>query len=51
MMGAKRRPQQPKAPDKVITIEISPIDSFLGVQKEITYERNNECQPCNSTGG
>lgn len=51
MMGAKRRPQKPKAPDKIITIKISPIESFVGVKKEIIYERNNECSPCNSTGG
>ena len=51
MMGAKKRPQQPKAPDKIVTIELTPIDSFLGAKKEITYERNNECISCNSTGG
>ena len=51
MMGAKQRPQRPNAPDKVLTIEISPVESFLGVKKEISYERNSECSTCNSTGG
>jgi molecular chaperone DnaJ len=38
-------------PEKVINLEIGAIESFLGVEKTIEYERNTKCDTCNGSGG
>jgi molecular chaperone DnaJ len=48
MMGKNRKP---KAPDKVLSISITPIESYFGVKKEINYQFYDACQPCNGQGG
>jgi len=50
MMGG-RRPQKQKAPDKIINLDISCIESYFGVKKEISIMINNKCQPCDGSGG
>lgn len=45
----QRRAQ--RAPDKVIHINIYPTESFLGVKKTINYQRKEQCNVCNGTGG
>jgi molecular chaperone DnaJ len=47
--GSFRR--KPTAPDKIITIEISPIESYLAPSKDVKYQRNCSCKSCNGTGG
>ena len=39
------------APDKIIKLQINPIESFLGSEKTITYFRDINCQICNGSGG
>lgn len=39
------------APEKVVNIEIGAIESYLGVEKTIEYERKTKCEPCNGMGG
>jgi len=39
------------APDKVVRIEISPIESLLGSKKTIQYSKDNHCETCNGKGG
>lgn len=39
------------APDKILKVQISPIDSYLGSDKTIHYMKNNPCNHCNGTGG
>jgi len=51
MMGGQRREQRPTAPDKVLNVFITPIESFKGVKKEIKYDYFDHCAPCDSTGG
>jgi len=51
MMGGHRNQRQRKAPDKVLNIEISPVESYLGVKKELNYDYNEICKPCNGDGG
>jgi molecular chaperone DnaJ len=34
-----------------INIELTPVDSYLGLNKEITYQRKGMCEPCNGSGG
>jgi molecular chaperone DnaJ len=39
------------APDKVIEITVGAIDSYIGVEKVITYDKEVECGDCRGTGG
>ncbi len=39
------------APDKIIKVQITPIESFLGSDKEINYTKDNHCSVCNGSGG
>jgi molecular chaperone DnaJ len=48
--GFQQRRQQ-AAPSKIVKVSISPVESFLGVEKKITYFKNTHCQGCNGSGG
>jgi len=56
-MFANRQPnfrQQPKrktAPDKIVKIQVSPIESYLGSEKTIQYLKGNHCNVCSGSGG
>jgi len=50
MMGGGMR-QAPKAPDKVMEISITPIESYFGVKKEIEVSSFDCCSGCNGNGG
>jgi molecular chaperone DnaJ len=43
--------RQNAAPSKIIKLVLTPVDSYLGVDKKITYFKNNHCQGCNGSGG
>jgi len=43
--------RQPGAPPKIVKLEISPIESFLGADKKIFYFKENQCQGCLGGGG
>jgi molecular chaperone DnaJ len=45
---AQRKPQ---APQKIVKLKITPIESYLGVEKNIFYVREVGCQGCNGSGG
>lgn len=52
--GMNQPHQQPKrkqAPDKILKLKITPIESYLGSEKLIQYMREFSCDSCNSTGG
>lgn len=51
MMGGYQQQRPRKAPDKIITIDITPVESYLGVKKEIKYDYKEICTPCNGDGG
>lgn len=38
-------------PDKIIDIEVGTLESYNSVEKNIIYNRNIPCQPCNGNGG
>lgn len=40
-----------RAPDKVVVMNLSPFESFLGVTKNINYQRRESCGVCNGQGG
>ena len=43
--------QNRRTKDTVINLEISPIESFIGCQKEISYMVKNSCNTCYGSGG
>jgi molecular chaperone DnaJ len=49
--GGRQRQARRQAPDKIITLKITPIESFKGVSKDITYGHNVPCNVCNGNGG
>jgi molecular chaperone DnaJ len=51
MNGRFRQQKRKNAPDKIIKVQVSPVDSYLGVNKELNYVKNNHCQVCNGSGG
>lgn len=51
MMGGQRQQQKPMAPDKVMNVVISPVESYKGTKKELKYDYFDHCKPCDSTGG
>jgi molecular chaperone DnaJ len=49
--GQFRQQRRKNAPDKVIKVQVSPVESYLGANKELHYVKNNHCQTCNGSGG
>ena len=43
--------RQKTAPDKIIKVQITPIESYHGVEKTIRYMKDNHCDVCNGNGG
>jgi len=43
--------RQNAAPDKIVKVQISPIESYKGVDKTIRYMKDNHCNLCNGSGG
>ena len=39
------------APDKVVRVQITPIESYKGEEKRIQYMKDNHCNVCNGSGG
>jgi molecular chaperone DnaJ len=37
--------------DLIIETDLTVIESYMGVEKEITYKRKLKCDPCNGSGG
>ena len=50
MVNGNRR-QPPRTADKVMSIQISPVESYFGIQKNISYEYLKTCKPCSGQGG
>ena len=49
--GGGGRPRRPTVPDKVVTANITPIQSFKGEDVTINYFRNVGCESCAGSGG
>jgi DnaJ-class molecular chaperone len=39
------------APDKIIKVQVSPVESYKGVDKIINYIKENHCNICSGSGG
>lgn len=53
MFNQQGRQQQRRkaAPDKIIKVQVSPFESYKGVEKTIQYLKENHCDGCNGRGG
>lgn len=52
MFNRQQQTQRRKsAPDKIIKLQVSPIESYLGSEKEIQYTRDLACNSCKGSGG
>ena len=40
-----------RAPDKIVTVNLTPRESMLGSKKGINYQRKEQCQVCQGSGG
>lgn len=46
-----RQQKRKQAPDKIIKVRVSPIESYLGSEKTLQYIRDYGCTSCNGSGG
>jgi molecular chaperone DnaJ len=46
-----RQQRRKSAPDKLIKVQISPIESYKGIEKTIYYVKDNHCNACMGSGG
>jgi molecular chaperone DnaJ len=46
-----QRQRNPTTADKIITLNITPIESYKGSEKTIQYHRDEKCEPCGGRGG
>jgi molecular chaperone DnaJ len=46
--GGQRRQS---APSKTVKVEITPIESYLGSEKNVIYIKDTQCQTCGGSGG
>lgn len=44
-------PRQKQAPDKIIKLQVGVLESYKGLQKNVTYFRNVQCHGCGGSGG
>lgn len=49
--GGNFQKRKPTNPDKIIEIEVTPIDSYLATEKNIQFVRNEACDTCRGKGG
>jgi molecular chaperone DnaJ len=49
MFGNAQR--RKSAPDKIIKVQVSPLESYNGVEKTISYIKDNKCDTCSGGGG
>lgn len=43
--------RRPNAPDKIVNVEITPLESYTGKEKELSYQVRKQCETCSGTGG
>jgi len=48
MMGNRN---QQRVPDKVVSVKMTPVESYFGTNKELNLSSLTMCQPCDGSGG
>ena len=49
--GGFQQPKRKNAPDKIVKVQISPIESYKGEEKIIQYMKDTHCNVCSGSGG
>lgn len=49
--GNFQQQRRKSVPDKIVKVQISPIESYKGVEKKIQYMKDNQCGTCSGSGG
>ena len=49
--GNVQRTRRKSVPDKVVKVQITPIESYRGIEKQIQYLKDIQCGGCSGTGG
>jgi DnaJ-class molecular chaperone len=49
--GGFQQPKRKSAPDKIVRVQINPIESYKGDEKTIQYIKDIHCKICNGAGG
>ena len=49
--GQQFHQRRKSAPDKIIKVQITPIESYRGLEKSIHYLKDNHCGVCHGSGG
>lgn len=49
--GNAQRTRRKSVPDKVVKVQITPIESYQGVEKKIQYLKDVQCEGCGGAGG
>ena len=48
---SRQQRRRPQAPDKIININLTPLESYFGGDKNINFQVKEGCELCNGTGG
>jgi molecular chaperone DnaJ len=51
MFGGGFQQTRRNAPEKIIDVQITVVESFRGVDKEISYSKKTDCNTCRGSGG
>ena len=49
--GFNQQRRKPEAKNKVIKIQVTPLESYFGVNKPVTFQNNTTCNTCAGSGG
>jgi molecular chaperone DnaJ len=49
--GFTQRSQKPTAPENIVSVDVGVVESYLGSEKIITYNRKDKCGTCSGSGG
>jgi molecular chaperone DnaJ len=49
--GGAQRTRRKSVPDKIVKVQITPIESYQGIEKKIQYLKDTQCGTCSGTGG
>jgi molecular chaperone DnaJ len=47
----RQQPMRKNVPDKIVRVQVSPLESYRGSEKTIHYVKDNHCESCNGKGG
>lgn len=49
--GFQQQQRRKGAPDKIVRVQITPIESYNGEEKQIQYMKDKHCEICSGSGG